>query len=311
LVIGTLAAVAAGTVLITANLIATGKAFDETSRAAGTTIAQLQGLSAAAAFKGIDQTDFLKAMDKFAGDVYNARNGIGSLAEVMRANGQSAQTFSQYLEKAADLIKNAASDQQRLQILQQIGLPATMQWVDFLSQGSAGIQKAIDESVKFNESAQANLIASAKSFEESWNTAWKNFADGAKSGVLSAESFLGGLNDKIKNAINEWGLARNGLQTTANLLLSGPNAKPTMTDQGDISSFYKAVPGAGGGLAAASSPVDKDALKQKIAQMQPCLGLLGQTATTKQIAEKATAPETQPKPARNEANDRDHRRLAA
>ena len=62
------------------------------SSAAGVTIGQLHHLASAASFKGIDPSEFLKAMDRFASDVGQAKNGMGQIAAVFRANGQSAQS---------------------------------------------------------------------------------------------------------------------------------------------------------------------------------------------------------------------------
>jgi hypothetical protein len=177
------AGIAAAGVLAYVNLERMAIAFDDVSRAAGTTAGYLHGIQQAASFKGIGQDEFFKAMEKFGANVYEAQHNMGGLADVMRANGKSAKDFNGYLENAADLIKRASSDQQRLQLLQQMGLPATMDWVRFLSQGKDGIRAATEEAAKFNESAEGKLVASARKFDDAWNTATTKMVNNFKAGM--------------------------------------------------------------------------------------------------------------------------------
>src|SRR5690606_2937669 len=71
-------------------------ALDDTARAAGATIREFRALQSAAEVKGIE--DFAKDAERFAGYIYQARNGMGSLGDVLRANGERASTFTNTLE---------------------------------------------------------------------------------------------------------------------------------------------------------------------------------------------------------------------
>lgn len=175
------------------SVVQSAKAFDDVSRSIGTTTGQLHSLQQAASFKGIGQDDFLKTMQQFGGAVYEAQHNMGGLADVMRNNGKSAKDFNGYLEQAADLIKNAASDQARLQLLQQMGLPATMDWVRFLSQGKDGIRKATEEAAKFNDSAEGKLIASARKFDDAWNTATTKLVSSFKAAMVDIAGAMAGV----------------------------------------------------------------------------------------------------------------------
>lgn len=161
--------------------------FDDTSRAIGTTIGQLRGLERAAAVKGIE--DFAKDAEKFAGSIYQARNNMGGLADVFRVNGERATDFKGTLESAARIIQRATSDQQRLQLLQQMGLPATMQWVRFLSQGEDAVRRAANESNGLVAKEQ-ELIDKARQFDEAWSATWLSFKSGAFSAYLSTKGWL-------------------------------------------------------------------------------------------------------------------------
>lgn len=265
LVIGGIAAVAGGAYLAVSSVAKMAKAFDDAAHTANTTTDALHGLAQAAAFKGIDQADFLKAMDHFGAVVYDAQNHMGQLAEIFRANGQSAKTFNDYLQKAADLIKNASSDQQRLQLLQQMGLPATMDWVRFLSQGGDAIKRAADEAVKFNESAEGKMVAKAREFDERWSTAWSNFSNNAKSAVLNSVSWLDKAIDKFKEVSNN------------TYSLNGESVVRAPAGTVERSAL---PPLAAASAAEKSKPtIDPNVLKNQIALEQQHIGLLGQMAS--------------------------------
>jgi hypothetical protein len=168
-----IAAVAAGGALMYSSWKSSTLALDDAARSADLTTKELSKLQAAASFKGISNEDFNKGITGFAKGVYDAKVGMGGLAEVFAVNNKHASTFDGYLGTAADLIKNARNDQQRLVLLQQMGLPATMDWVRLLSQGADGLKRTKDSAVEF--AANDNMVASARKFDEAWNRAWTNF----------------------------------------------------------------------------------------------------------------------------------------
>ena len=194
--LGTLAVAAAGYALYS-SWKSVELQFDDTARAAGVTVRRMHELEAAASFKGIKTDDFLPSMEKFAAQVYQARNSAGGLAEVMQANGLHAKTFDDYLNRAADLIRNASSDQQRLVLLQQMGLPATMEWVRFLAQGSDGLRRAAAEATQFGGAANDNMIAKAREFDEAWNKALKNLSLGFRGAFVDAFDWLSNLSNRL------------------------------------------------------------------------------------------------------------------
>lgn len=296
LVAGGLTAIAAASIIAVNNLAKLEKQFDDTSRAAGLTLAQLHGLDSAAAFKGIDTKDFLATIQKFGASVYDAQHSMGGLAETFRANNTSAKTFNDYLEKSADLIKNASTDQQRLQILQQMGLPATMEWVRFMSQGSQGIRDAIAEASKFNDAADQMLIAKARAFDEAWDKAVKNLGTGLRNAVLQGVSWLDQLGDAGTRAIirinNSAAAALPSIfspdQTGNNMLRNalknrslGYDVGTQLTNSSSVDQFYSGLgKGAPGNAAAgAGSTVDPNALQHSIQLEQQHIALLGQSAS--------------------------------
>lgn len=303
LVVGGLAAVAAGSALAINSIAKTEKAFDDTSRAAGTTISKLHDLAAAASFKGIAPDDFLKGADKFAASVYEAQHNAGGLAEVMRANGKSAKDFTGYLETAADLIKNASSDQARLQLLQQMGLPATMDWVRFLWQGKDGIRAATAEATKFGSVADEALVAKARKFDEEWAKATTNLTTYLKGAFVGGLGYVNSFGEAISAVLMKAGV-NVGKNSLTDAFRGGPTAS-TRLSQSSANDFYNAVGNsapwnAAEGAGKTKNPAD---LQRQIALAQPPLGLFGQTPTAKQASE--------PKPTQDNKNDRDRLPRAA
>jgi len=190
LLIGGTVALAAGAYLINSAWETTAKQFDDTARSVGGTIGQLRALSNEASIEEIPTADFLKASEKFAGNIYDAKAGMGTLATLLRANGGAATNFADTMGRVADLVRASSGDtQKQFAILSQAGLPATMQWVRFLSQGSQGLRDAAKASTDLNANEQA-LVDQAREFDEAWTRTWNAFGSTFRSVFLTVKSGL-------------------------------------------------------------------------------------------------------------------------
>jgi hypothetical protein len=278
LLVGGITAVSAAGYLIYSSFKQSTLALDDVARAAGTSTGALRALQTVAEFKGIDVTEFQTAMSKFAASVYDAKNNMGGLADVFRANNMSAKDFESSLLNASDLIKRATSDQQRLQLLQQMGLPATMEWVRFLSQGKDAIKAAMNETTKFGESAEQQMIAKARAFDEAWSRVWISFKQGSQSAILSASGWLMQLNDIGVKALATMSGTREFTLGTVLKMGARDGTASKLTATSNVDDFYKGT-GAGGSIAANKAPVDPAVLQRQLALQQQYLGLLGQTAS--------------------------------
>ena len=282
------AAVAVGTVLTIKNLADTGKQFDDVSRSVGALNGALRDFATAAGFKGISQGDFLKSIQEWAPALYDAQHNMGGLGEFLRANGKSAKDFQGTLETVADLIKNAGNDQERLQLLQRAGLPATMDWVRFLSQGKDGIRAAINEAANFNASAEANLVAKARAFDDAWNKAITNTGRGLRGMALDGAGLLESLGDKAIGLLMK--LPGIGKNVPGNILrnalgdrAAGYDVGSRLTGNSDVSGFYSGL-GAGAPGNSKSTTRDPNVIQREIGLEQQRLALLGQTATAAEQA---------------------------
>jgi len=204
LLVGGLAAVAVGSVLAYQSIKQSELALGELSERSNTTVTALHNLASAASDKGISSADFTKGMTDFNTLSVEATHSIGSLGELLRVNGAAAATMAQNFSTVADLVKNAANDQDRYRILQAAGLPATREWVQLLSGGSAGIAKATAAAVQFGNDADERLIKRARDFDSAWNQTWTLWENRGKSAAISIFDAVGKVVDQIK-APYDWG----------------------------------------------------------------------------------------------------------
>jgi hypothetical protein len=149
--------------------------------------------------------------------------------------------------------------------------------VQYLSQGSAGLQAASDGAVKFGVNADTALIAKARAFDEAWDKSWANWKAGAKSSFLSAES---GLTDLLEWWRNKVGSIAGPTEIFKSTFANGGGTRMT---QADVNSFYQAT---GADKKTTGTTQDPDVIKAAIANAQPLLGPLGKLPTAKEAKEK-------------------------
>lgn len=243
-------------------------ALDDTAKQAGVTTGEMAKLQAAASFKGISDDDFTKGITNFSQQVYLAKQNAGGLLDVFRANGVQVGTFTGSLEKAADLIQRAGDDQQRLVLLQQMGLPANMQWVRLLEQGSAGLARLKGQTTDFGSAANDNMAGKAREFDEAWNKAWTNFGLQSRSTIVTASGWIDSLIQKGRS-----GLMAAGIDVAGNLIKNGLG-----TPLGGVSDEFYNATGAKG-RTDPNATKDPNAIKNAIALEQQRIGILGQTAS--------------------------------
>lgn len=154
-------------------------ALDDLSSATGIAFRDLSKLQSAASFKGISSDEFASGMQRFSSEIYRAKSGTNDLAKLFAANHKTIGDTASSWGTFAELIRNARDDQQRLSLLQQGGLSASMEWVRLLRDGKAGLEdlKALAVDIPPNEQA----IQQARQFDETLNRIWTN----AKAGIVS------------------------------------------------------------------------------------------------------------------------------
>jgi hypothetical protein len=263
-------------------------ALDDVSKRAGMLTSEMSRLQAAASFKGIAQNNFFKAMDTFSQQVYLAQHNMGGLGDVLRNNGIHARTFNEYLEGAANIISRVTEEEQKYELLRQMGLPATAEWVRLLSGGADGIRKAKEQAAAFGGAANDQMVAKAREFDEAWNRTWTNFGRGWRSVAVGIFTGLDTMIQKGRAALSD--LSPDPSRTLGavgrTMLKSGSYGKPMADDFGD---FYKATgaPNGRNQLTVTKPVVDPEATRHSIELEQQRLGILGQlTGVAGAVAQK-------------------------
>lgn len=287
LLVGGVAGVAAGFALAANSIIKSELALDDLSRSTDLSLTKLHGLQQATSSKGISNDDFSKGITQFADSVNDAQHNFGTLNGLMIANGKSAKDLAGYLGNVADLVARSTSDVEKQKILREAGLPSDAAWVRFMEQGSKGIQAAVDGTVKFNESAELNLIRKAREFDDAWNKATTNMVNYFKSGVVDITAALAGIKipDWLKS-IGDKALSINpltaGQYSIGKSIAGAMSSDPTFADR--FGSFDRPL-NAGAmqrGLNQRAGVAEPQTLQQTLAanqQAQARISLLGNLAT--------------------------------
>lgn len=264
---------------------------DDTARRMGATTAEASKLQAAASFKGISTDESAKAMARFSDEVYQARNNMGGLADLLRANGARAGEVIPTLEKVADLVQRAGSESQKYAILQQAGLPPTAEWVRLLENGADGLRKARAEAASLGGAMNDQMVARARQFDEAWNKTWANFALKAKGAVVYA---MEGIDTLIKRGESFVLRLKPDLAVgTLKDAFAGRSEGSRLNSDSSVASFYGRLP-FNSGLSARdkdSSPArtrDPNADRNALNLEQQRLSTLGQLATVEQQVAQTT-----------------------
>lgn len=147
----------------------------------------VQGITAAAGNKGIAGDAMASALVAFNQQIPTAKEGIGSLGALLRANKVTVTDTNDAFFKVADLVQNAANDTARMSILQQAGLPATLEMVRLMEQGSAAIKSQANDAPKFSDAQ----IEAARKIESRWNEMWSNFTMWGKKAAVEVATAVG------------------------------------------------------------------------------------------------------------------------
>lgn len=262
-------------------------ALDDAARATDTTIQQFRALQSAAEVKGIE--DFADSAQRFAGYIYQARNGMGSLGDVLRANGERATDFEGTLAAVGRILQRAFSDQQRLQLLQQAGLPATMAYARYAMQQADAKKRAATEAGLLG-SREQELIDKARQFDEAWARGWKQFGKYAretfievKAGMTDLATWWGkqtnALRDPEKAKAYYKALEDAGVRTSTSRRIS---SSFDMLGGYDNPALSSGLAGRAAQMRGEKPAVDPNAAARGLALEQQRLGLLGQTISVGQ-----------------------------
>lgn len=163
-----------------------------TAKTVGLTLDQFQSMKFAAGASGVSDNGFLSGLQQSASLLNDAQRNVNSLSKLFDANGLSIKnsngqliTENQLLGTAADLVKNAATPQDALQIAQMLGF--TKEWVPLLQQGGAAMMALASEAAAAGLVIDSDTIAKAADFDAEWrksSIAWSTYMKAALASVL-------------------------------------------------------------------------------------------------------------------------------
>lgn len=173
-----------------------------TARQTGLTLEKYQSYKFAANIGGVDDKELNNGLAKSASLLNDAQRNANSLSNLFNANslsikGTNGQLISQnqLLDTAANLVKRAASEQDKIKIAEMLGF--TRQWVPFLEQGADAISRTASEAKAAGAVIDDDIIIKADEFDKAWRKSSVEWSATLKSAALSVLPYI---NDLIEQA---------------------------------------------------------------------------------------------------------------
>lgn len=171
----------------------------ETANRVGVDLARFQELRFAAQAKGVTGKQFDSGIEGLAEKLNDARREENELSKLFDANNLKLKdrqgnvlSVNDALGQAADLIRNAATEFDKIKIAEMVGL--TKEWVPLLEGGAEGLERAASAARAAGAVIDADVIQKAKEFDEKWTAAVNSWA-------IMFKANLGGIIDLINNVI--------------------------------------------------------------------------------------------------------------
>jgi hypothetical protein len=165
---------------------------DRVARATGLSLSSFQAFKFGANVAGLSDSAFSSGLEHSASLLNNAQRDANSLTKLFDANGLSIKNANgqlisqnQLLERAADLVSRAATEQDKIKIAQMLGF--TKEWVPFLEQGADAMGGLADQARDAGAIIDDDTIKKAAQFDDEWRKAsvtWEANMKAAASAIL-------------------------------------------------------------------------------------------------------------------------------
>lgn len=164
---------------------------------------------------GVSQSEFTKGMEQFAKRVGEASMGTGRLFEILEANGvairdvngdfKSTETL---LRQYADLVQNAASEQEKMTLATEAFGRGGAAFVNALKNGALGFDEMARHAEEAGGTIDEKLIRKAEELDDEWAKAWRRFEISAKSAILTVIPIIETLDDKARDFLSNLPVVR-------------------------------------------------------------------------------------------------------
>jgi hypothetical protein len=179
LVIGGIFAAVAGLEELVRGSITYAAAIGDLSEKLGITSDKMQELQYGAVQANMGFEELESSLLRFSKSLGQARNGQGDLLKTLEANGFDkakikAMSYSEALDTVADLVKNAATEQDAMLIITQAFGKGGDEMLEFLRSGSLGLKGFGKDAHDAAAIIDKKLIKSAQEFDDMWARAMQS-----------------------------------------------------------------------------------------------------------------------------------------
>lgn len=176
-------------------LVSSAAAIGDLSDKLGIGTDDLQALQYGAVQANMSFQDMEAGLLKFSKAVGEARNGSGALRDILIANGFDdaqikALNYSDALGAVADLVRNAASEQDKMLIITQAFGRGGDEFIEFLANGKSGLQGFKAEVAGAGGVIEENLIRKAQELDDRWAALMQSMRTATQSAVLDIADAL-------------------------------------------------------------------------------------------------------------------------
>lgn len=216
---GAFAALSAGTIART--IQQTIKSIADIGDAAdklGVTTDEFQKLAFAAQLAGVETDTFINGMKKLAINSSDAANGQGELGKIFEANSVKIKdangnllSQTQILGVVADLVRNAASEQDRAAIAQAAFGKSGVDLLNLLAGGAAEVERAMTQAANANVTLTEEQIRKAQEFDDQLDTLIETITVGLKGGFIDFAQTSISEFDALIGKAQEFGTFMSGL----------------------------------------------------------------------------------------------------
>ncbi len=191
-----------------------------TARQVGLDVEKFQELRFAGTASGLSNEEFGSGMQSMARQLNDAQREANGLRRLLEQNGVSLRdsngqlmTQTRLIETAANLMKRAATEQDKIKIAEMVGL--TRQWVPLLENGSDAMNALAKEASAAGVILSRETIERAAEFDKEWKKVSIAFSSNFKDAIADILPDLGNLIllatdafKKVKSAVKSEGVAQ-------------------------------------------------------------------------------------------------------
>lgn len=191
---------------ITTAFIAANKeiaSFGETAKRVGLDVAEFQKLRLAGQGEGLSGKSFDSGIEGLAEKLNEARTKENDLTKLFELNNVKLRdrkgeviSTNEALNQAAELIRRAATEMDKVDIAKMVGL--SKEWVPLLENGAKALADAKNKAAEAGTILEKEIIEKAAEFDKAWEQGWAAFATNAKAATAPVLEALQALVNKAR-----------------------------------------------------------------------------------------------------------------